>query len=277
MPVGEPGGDFAAICRTEAQKLWAKYSEIAVMWSGGMDSSLLACLLVESKPANGKLLISSERETLAWDDHDIMKWLLAAGCEKLEASSASLRAVVDRGGMVVAGYHADTLLCGDIMRYYDLYSTIWDMSVEEMLIAIQGRIHKSSVQAYMTDLQPLIDLMPLPKTAANVAYWLDFTCAWNSDEMALKFIFDLEPPGVGYVNFFGANDFQLWSLQDVEAKVGKNKETHKQVYHQLLSEIVGFGPVIPLNTEPGELYGASMDMGKVLAITEDWKVIESPI
>ncbi|SUE95813.1 Uncharacterised protein [Ectopseudomonas mendocina] len=247
------------------------------MWSGGMDSSLLACLLLEAKPAHGKLLISSEPITLSWNDHDILKWLVGAGCEKLEATSASLRDVVDRGGMVVAGYHADTLLCGDIMRYYNLYSDIWSMSVEDMMVRVASDIHEASVQSFMSDLQPLIDLMPLPKTAANVAYWLDFTCAWDSDEMTLKFAFDLEPPGVGYVNFFGARDFQLWSLQDVEAKVGKNKETHKRVYYELLSEIVGFQPTIPLNTEPGELYGTSMDMGRVLAITEDWKVIESPV
>src|SRR5690606_14625466 len=154
-----------------------------------------------------------------------------------EATTGTLRAVVAQGGMLVAGYHADTLLCGDIIRYHDLYADIWHLSVEEMFVRVTG-LPVPAVQRALLDLEPLLVLMPVPRTAANVAWWLDFTCAWNSDEMALKYLFDLNPPGQGYLNFFGAPAFQLWSMQDVAQKVGRTAETHKQVYLNLVEEIV---------------------------------------
>ena len=273
IPQGTPGGDFAQICRQEAQALWQQYNELVVMWSGGMDSSLLACLLAESKPAGATLVIASDAATLA-QDSDVLHWLASKGCPKMLMNSQTLKAVPERGGMVVTGYHADTLLCGDIIRYWNLYETIWTMTVEEMLQQVSG-LHPDAVVSLLQDLEPLLALMPVERTAANVAWWLDFTCAWDSDEMTAKFSFDLQPPGSGYINFYGADAFQLWSMQDVELKVGKTKATHKQIYKSMLTEVMGFTPAVPLNTEPGEDYGESMDMHQVLAIREDWSLVKA--
>lgn len=273
IPSGTPGGDFLSICRQEAQALWQQYNELAVMWSGGMDSSLLACVLAECKPAEATLLISSEGTTLA-QESDVLNWLSSKGCPKMLMTPHTLRAVTERGGMVVTGYHADSLLCGDIIRYWNLYESIWTMTVEEML-GIVSELHPAAVTALLQDLEPLLELMPLERTAANVAWWLDFTCAWDSDEMATKFVFNLNPPGSGYINFYGADAFQLWAMQDVAVKVGNTKATHKQLYKAAITEVLGFIPVIPINTEPGEEYGESMDMNKVLVIKEDWTVIKA--
>lgn len=275
IPEGEAGGDLAALCRAEAAALWAKYDKLAVLWSGGVDSSLLACLLAESRPSNATLVLIAEAATLANDAYDLRDWLLAQGCTTQILSSQALRDVTARGGMVVTGYHADTLLSGDIVRYNDLYESIWGMTEQELFERITG-LPASVVMGLLADLEPLLAMMPLPRTAANVAWWLDFNCAWASDDMTLKYSFDLAPPGQGYVNFFGAPSLQLWSMQGADNKIGPDKASHKHLYLDLIAGIVGFAPSIPHSTEPGAFFGESMDMGRVLAIREDWSVVESP-
>ena len=261
IPEGEVGGDLAALCRAEAAAL---------------DSSLLACLLAESRPSNATLVLIAEAATLANDAYDLRDWLLAHGCTTQVLSSQALRDVTVRGGMVVTGYHADTLLSGDIVRYNDLYESIWNMTEQELFERIT-RLPASVVRGLLVDLEPLLAMMPLPRTAATVAWWLDFTVAWASDDMTLKYSFDLAPPGQGYVNFFGAPSLQLWSMQDAGNKIGPTKVGHKHLYLGLISEIVGFAPTIPHSTEPGDGFGKNMDMSRVLAIREDWSVVESAV
>lgn len=276
IPQGQTGGNFADICRSEITKLWDKHKELVVLWSGGMDSTLLAALLVESRPKDGIIKLCSESQTLS-KEHQGLDWLLEKGCVPMPLDANQLRAVTERGGMVVSGYHADTLLSGDLIRYWDLYETIWDMSVEELFLKVSG-LPIQAVRKHVEDIQPLLDLCPLEKTAANIAWWLDFVCAWDDDEMALKFIMDLEAPGEGYVNFFAAEPFQLWAIQDANAKIGKTKETHKQVYYELLKEILGFEIPVPINTEPpNDFYVYPISNSKLIAILEDWTVIESGV
>src|SRR5690606_41495221 len=77
VPEGPVGGDFCAIARAEAHSFWQRYDELAVMWSGGIDSSLLACLLAEARPATGRLLPARETHTFDWPEHKVLAWLRA--------------------------------------------------------------------------------------------------------------------------------------------------------------------------------------------------------
>lgn len=268
IPVPDTQGLFADIARAVAAEMWAQYPHIAVVWSGGVDSSLVAVALMESKPAGSVLSVVSEPATFA-SSGNVWPWLADRGCQQLWLSRQTLRDVVDQGGMVTTGYHADTLLCGDIIRYHNLYSSIWNMTVEEMFIHMD-QLHPEDVLTQLKMIEPLLQQMPLERTAANVAFWLDYTCAWHGDEMALMKLFDVDAPGVGYVNFFAHPTLQAWSLRDVAEKVGKTHETHKSIYKALLSEIMGTAPIIQLNTEPGEGYLSTPEDRQIQAVRADW-------
>lgn len=275
IPTGTPGGDLHQICINEAKNLWNRYTDIGVLWSGGMDSSLVMVSLESTRPSGSKLTVIAQEPTLT-EQHDILDWLLENGASTEVLNAADLRARVDRGGMVVSGIHADTLLCGDIIRYNDLYQDIWDMSVRDMFIRITG-LPESAIDQHLAAIEPVLAAMPVERTAANVAWWLDYVCAWETDKMCLKFMFDLKPHGEGYINFFGSDAFQLWSMQDVSVKVGHTKVTHKQLYKQIVINIIGKEPKIPINTEPGDDFGVSMDMNQIIAIREDWSVIKQTV
>ena len=276
LPTGPFGGDLATIARAEAQALWQRYDELLVMWSGGIDSTLLAALLVECKPPGASLTLCSEAKTLGWVDHPVLPWLLEQGCQTQLLSQTVLEAVVQRGGMVITGYHADGLLSGDIVRYSDLYEQVWSMDLVEMFMAV-SKHPEALVKHHLKALQPLFDLCPLAPTPVNLAWWLDFTCAWDSDSMMFQYHQGIAPHGVGYINFFGSTAFQNWAVQDAAQKIGPTRATHKQVYLNLLAEILGFMPVLPHATEYDEDFGRIMDMGKVLYIREDWSVVERAV
>lgn len=217
----------------------------------------------------------AQDETVQATESGVLKCLREMGCSVVPLSREGMLSAVQGGGMLVTGWHADVLLAGDIIRYNDLYESIWHMSVEDVFLKVTG-FSAGLVRRYLSDIEPLLAEMPLPRTTVNVIWWLDFTCAWMLGEIAIMKTFNIGRPGVAYVNFFGAESLQRWSIQDAAVKIGKTRETHKKVYRDLIAEIIGHLPDIPLKNYPGpDYYRGALDMSKLIAIKEDYSMVFS--
>lgn len=284
IPKGRRGGDaedFRVLCEARASELWGSYQEVAVLCSGGADSTLVACSMLRARPAGYKLIITADKATLEHPEYDIMRYFSEQGCEFMESTEENVKALTARGGMMLTGYHGDTILCGDIIRYLDAYETIWDMTEVEVLTAygVTQGLHEDTCAQMLVDLEPLLALNPLERTAANSAWWVDFVSTWDQDETSPMIMFNTGPAGKGFINFYNTEGFQLWSIQPVENKVGKTALTHKRVYKDIIASIVGFEPAIPVgthNNDDDELF-LGLDVNRALAVMEDGSVILAPI
>lgn len=270
IPAGPYGGDFDAIARARAADLWARFDTLFVLWSGGTDSTLVAALLAATK-GEKRLVLSDSGRLETGTGPEVFQWLLDSGCEFIEATTASMRQIVDQGGMVVSGHHADSLLLGE---YAVLGNDLFHIEMQEAVMRHTG-MTQAWAQKQLDACLELFDYLELEHTVPNLCWWLDFTSCWAQDEMSLRLSHGLEPPGVGYETFFGTDDFQRWAMQPVEDKIGRGNKAFKYRYHALIEEVMGFKPtLVGGNSDhlPGEDHTR---LGSFLAIREDWSLVLS--
>lgn len=270
MPLVPTAKSLADICESEATALWAEHKKILVLWSGGVDSSLVATYMALSCPEDGQLMLGSSQGSSPDFDNNLVSWFYEQGVSFCQADPDRLRAFVADGWHVVTGVHADTLLSGDIVRYGHLYSDIHIMGIKDLISKMARTENDKKVDALYAQLLPLINLMPIQKTAANFAWWLDYTCAWDIDSLATWQVFGVHPDN--YTDFFGALDFQRWAVKEASEKIGSNEATHKQIYHDLLASLLPFIPVINRTELTFETKSMNSWEG-VVGVTKDWQLI----
>lgn len=234
IPEAKPH-DFESICLARAEALWAAHSELLVLWSGGTDSTLVAALLAHTKPADKTLFISHTPASLE-NGQEAMTALINKGAVAVPFSVDLTEEVLLHGGMSITGYHADGLLLGD---FYDQNGEdIMGLTIQGM-VALRTGMSENLALFHLQQLKPLIDLMPLEKTALNIAWWLDFATFWDRDEYDLHYRLGIGKPGEAYTSFFSAVEFQEWAIRDVAQKIGMNGQAHKQLYLALIEKYLG--------------------------------------
>lgn len=268
IPSGPYGGDLSAIAHARAVELWGRYDEILVLWSGGTDSTLAASLLAHYRGSK-RLMISLSGRAETGTGPEVYQWLVDQGCEFIDATPEAMRQVVDEGGMVVTGHHADSLLLGE---YADIGEGIWDMTLVEAVVAKTG-FTSAWAEKLIADAQPFFDYLELEHTVPNLCWWMDFAACWDADEMSFYAMYHLKPPGQGYVTFYGSDEFQRWAMQPVEDKVGRGDKAFKYRFHEIIEAVMGFKPtLVHRNNDLIETELHSL-LGSALAIQEDWQVI----
>lgn len=233
--------DIGDCCDHRASELVQKYQTLYVMWSGGVDSTLVALYLAKHKKPSTKLILSTCEQSLSDASGRVLDSLISSGFTAEEISRERMIQVVEEGGMVVTGHHADSILLGDFVDSAGIYEEIWDMSLVELFMK-HASVNEKQAEAAILDLEPVLQAMPagMERTAPNVGWWLDFCTYWDQDEVVTMLRLGLKPPGVGYVTFFGTSEFQQWALQDVSKKAGRTAKTYKQIYLNLIWDLLGY-------------------------------------
>uniref|UniRef100_A0AAU6W4I1 tRNA-specific 2-thiouridylase MnmA n=1 Tax=Pseudomonas phage Cygsa01 TaxID=3138529 RepID=A0AAU6W4I1_9VIRU len=277
MPSGPPT-DFAQCCDERAAELVGKYQTLYVMWSGGIDSTMVALYLAKHKKPTTKLILSTSEQSLTDASTKVLNSLKSAGFAVEPLSRERMIEVTDTGGMVITGHHADSILLGDFVDSTGIYEEIWEMTPVELFMKHAG-VSRALAESALADMEPLLALMPagMERTAANVGWWIDFCTYWDHDEVEFMLRLGLKPPGVGYLTFFNTEGFQLWAQQDVRSKAGQTRDTHKQVYLELIWEMLGYQEsfvfknrmVVPFD-DPSMMPGPNL-----LKIREDYSVVRA--
>jgi hypothetical protein len=277
-PIAPPSDiTFHQACINHAVELLAKYDEIYVMFSGGVDSTLVAAYLCNLKSPNHKIILSISEQAEQDCDPDLIDWF-ENHCELSDISIDEMKAVVERGGMVVTGMHADSILIGEMLDDAEdpnIYTDVWTMTPVELIAKFTGQsLQWAEIRLKM--LKPLTDLMPVEMNAPNLAWWLDFSCLWDRDEMEFPIKLGLKQPGVGFISFFNTPDFEGWSQRDAKLKAGVGIDGYKYQYKELITNIVGFEPVWPGKTRftaLKEQTEARNYIGNIQLINENWEIV----
>lgn len=268
---------FHQACLNRAKWILANYDDIHIMFSGGVDSTLVAAYLCSMKTTQKITLTRSDQSDIDADPK-LIEWVKQYA-EFEDISVESLQSVTERGGMVITGTHADSILVGeflDDMGDPEIYTDIWDMTPQEMIAKYTGNTtHWADVQ--LNKLKPLTDKMPVSMTAANLAWWIDFSCLWDRDELEFMVHLHMQPPGKGYISFFNTPEFEGWSQKDASEKAGVGIDHYKYQYKELIADIIKFEPIWPgktrFNAMNNELCAATYDIHKVSSISANWEIV----
>jgi hypothetical protein len=278
-PIAPPSSiSLKQSCINRAVEILAKYDEIYIMFSGGIDSTLIAVYLCSLAQPHHKITISQSTQVDEACDPNVVEWLKQYSVFE-DFSIDTMKAVTARGGMVVTGTHADSILIGKLLDDIDdpaIYTDIWDMTPHDLIVKFTGQ-SDLWVDVQLKKIKPLTDLMPVAMNAPNLAWWLDFSCLWDMDEMKFPIKLGLNAPGNGFISFFNTQEFEGWAQQDASQKAGIGIDLYKYQYKELIIDIIKFEPVWPGKTKSASLQEYSADtkniLQNILLVNENWETV----
>lgn len=277
-PIAPPSNiSLKQACFNRATEILAKYDEIYIMFSGGVDSTLVAAYLCSMSKPNHKITLSGSTQVESDCDPRVIEWFKQYATFE-EISIDRMKETTARGGMVVTGVHADSILIGEVLddaKDPAFYTDIWDMTPVEMVAKFTGQSNLWA-EVQLNKIRPLTDLMPVAMNAPNLAWWLDFSCLWDRDEMEFMTKLGLDHTGKGFIAFFNTTEFEGWSQRDASQKAGVGIELYKYQYKELIMDIIKFEPVWPGKTKFTSL-AEKLEETKwpdtILMITENWETV----
>lgn len=281
-PMPEPANvSFEEACDVSAVEILKKFDDVVVLWSGGIDSTLVACKLLQHKQPHHTIYITTNEQSLEVGS-EYLPALLVEGAVQTDFDLVNLLALAERGARIVSGYHADSILVGEFYDNHSIGELIWDISPVDMLRlnaksmgVLDGVSHVQEMrfaERTLEQLEPLLEHMPVERTAANIGWWLDFSTYWEHDEYELHFRLGLGVPGEGYISFFNTTMFQQWAQQDTRVKVGQNGKHHKYQYTEQIAKVLGEGLAPPKKAIMGDIgwYRPELVDHRLLLIREDY-------
>lgn len=275
-PIPAPASPTFSQCLEDATaRALARAEEFVVLWSGGVDSTLVALCLASRKSPTQKVYITCSDQSMADSAQATKDALARAGCLHAPMSLTWLHQAVARGAVVVNGSHADSITLGEFADAADIHDQIWDMSMVQLVQAHMG-LTRPEAEAHLEVIQPLFDLMPLEQTTLNKAFWTDFTCCWSRDEYDFTYRFDLGPPGETHFSFFSTSMFQQWAVMDAREKLrrGDSKWMIREACIRIAGHSLRFKKNLmdPAINAPGY---QTLYSDRLLAIRSDYRLVLS--
>lgn len=226
IPPADTQADLLSLVQRRAAEFQGK--PVAVMWSGGIDSSLVCALL-----AGPQLHVICQPD-VQQRSADFVAWLQTKGCRIHTLQRVTIE-FLSQHMPILTGTHADSILLGELVDIGDFYEEVWTLSLAE-LIALNRESSLEQAQGHLAVIQPLLNQCPIENpTTADLAWWLDFSCLWERDLWWLSYCCGM--PKGKIINFFDTDYFQAWAQRPVREKVGLNKEDHKHLYLSMIAQL----------------------------------------
>lgn len=226
IPAPDRASNLVDLVQRRADEFRGK--PVAVLWSGGVDSTLVCALLA------GKNLHVICQEDTQRKSGSFTAWLQAHGVRFHRQDRTAIE-FLSRHMPVLTGTHADSILLGELVDIGDFYDEVWTSSLAE-LVALNRQSSVEQAQSHLDVIQPLLDLCPIENpTTADLAWWLDFSCLWERDLWWMSYSAGLKRGKI--LNFFNTEYFQAWAQRPVSEKVGREKSNHKYLYLDMIASL----------------------------------------
>lgn len=246
---------FGEICDARAVELMYKAKQtgrkLAIMYSGGVDSTTILCSLLKNCDKQDikdhvVVLLSNfsinENPNFYYDY--VIKYFQCL-------SSYSFPLFLGHDDYIlISGENADQLfgsqVIGEFIKIYpysDLMKSvdeIKDKIIEWMTIKVKD---KKLAEFWFEKLKRLSDAAPIPiDTAYNFFWWINFTTKWQSVYVRIL-AFAQNPADIkleeNYTTFFSTPDFQLWAMTNSDSLAADIPSKSKWVAKQYILDYNG--------------------------------------
>lgn len=263
---GEPGASFAEICDDIGRELVARAAadgkEIQVLWSGGIDSTLVLISLLKAAEQAGRtdllevvLTIDSVQEYPRFFDRFIR------GRLRCVPASHPVFSYLDDDKMIVTGEHGDQLFGSDYLAKYVPTGTAWLPWEDVLHLIVTGKLGDPRQAERVVDyLRPQIARAPVPiVTLFDLYWWLNFSLKWQHVTFRTV-IYKRTNHRKTYetlVHFFRDPRFQVWSLGNRDKAIGSDWKSYKGVAKEAILEFTGDEDYFAQKTKMVSLQGYS--------------------
>jgi len=193
-PVADPTVALSELClaraRTILQRARKEQREIRVLWSGGIDSTAVACaLLREADPSLDRLTFFYSKESVT-EYRKFYKKVLKKNqsCTRI----SSVDEVLGTSALIVSGEHGDQIF-GSMKALkipWEELNAPWQIAFPAHLEKVMGS--KFRVSAVLDYLRPQIEAAPVPLNSfLDLLWWINFSMKWQS--VALRIPAQMRP------------------------------------------------------------------------------------
>ncbi|NBV77477.1 hypothetical protein EBR66_04915 [bacterium] len=244
---------FEDICNERARQLLDlthnSNRNLYVFWSGGIDSTLvLVSLLKQATSEEKKKIIvlmtenSIEEYPLFFEKHII-------GTLQVSATTMFPH-ILGTDNIIVGGEGNDQLFGSDVMAKLILSYTESFIHApyqrEKFFTYFDSILSEPKVtNFYLDQFERLAAHAPMPiKSNLDFVWWINFSCKWQSVFMRMltfttpRYLNNITKDYVHgpYQHFFFTDDFQLWSMNNLDKRIRETWNTYKWVCKDIIYE-----------------------------------------
>lgn len=238
------GQTYEQLCLERAEWFRRQPQKKFIMWSGGIDSTLVVISFLKTHSTkeleNVHILCSSEsidEFPEFWND------IVRVFKGRIHSSHSHIEIYLKQG-LVVSGEFGDQTMGSDVI------TTIASMYGEDSIFVP----YKFVMPHLYTDLygpnkiiemyEPLTSYSLYPiVTAYDWCWWFNFTNKWNMVKYRLLQKAGWTDAKTNFKNmyhFFETLDFQIWTMNNPDKKIGKTLESYKWMPKQLIIDYTGY-------------------------------------
>ncbi len=207
---------YEDICNQTAVEIVNKATnsnkKIRVLWSGGIDSTLILATFLKQGHKN-LLEVGLSIESIAENYHLYKNHLLG---RVALIPATDLRSLASENYILVGGEYNDQLLGSNLLptfvKYFDVDKLYDKFNIDQLKKVFSSRYTKN-VDFWIDVYLSISKKSPVQiKTNLDFHWWINFACKWQGLYYRLASYFPQEYNLKNYYHFFQTEDFQRWSL-----------------------------------------------------------------
>ena len=234
--------DFETICHDGITDILNHRGEIGVLFSGGIDSTLVSSLLLEHlKPEDRERITFFYNEASIAENQPFFERYISG--QFRTGSSWNFDTWLTQDRIALTGECADNLFGSLSLKF--LMQRLDDprlihKSYEDYVPQLWGAKLGVNFKRVYDQFQQLASLCPTPiKSMHDWFWWLNFTMKWQAVVYRIYSHTDLSLSKDRIVHFFNTDEFQLWSLQNPDLKVKDSWYSYKWLMKDLIYRFDG--------------------------------------
>lgn len=223
---------FATACDERAMELLKLPGKLYVMWSGGIDSTVVITAILRTWPT-----ADLERVTVLCNNDSIKEnknfFIVIAKKFKIEISTDKIEPLL-ASGHIVTGELGDQILGSDVpistaKQGEEILFEDYETGAPKMYSAID----RATALEYFDKHRPIVDEAPFKiKTVFDFCWWLNITQKWQHVQLRIFASKSWTNPGKWQhklLHFFDTVDFQVWSIHNHDKKIKTSWHSYKYI------------------------------------------------
>lgn len=283
---------YEEICNERAQELLGRAQDLGVkiyvMYSGGIDSTLLLISLLKNASSEQKkdIIVLMTEDSISENPNFYSDHIRG----KLHADSSTMFPyILGSKHLFVAGEHNDQVFGSDLVGKLIIKfgsSVINQPYNRDMFFKyFDEKIENAGMTNFYLDLFERLKAAAPIDIATNFDYlwWINFSCKWQSVFMRMLTYtaprntqaMDIDYIKNNYFHFYGTEDFQLWSMNNPDKKIKDKWNTYKWVCKDIIYKFTKDAEYRDNKIKRGSLYHLLVSQGSYNFIDESMKFYQT--
>lgn len=226
---------YEEVCNITAKNFLDTGKKLRVMWSGGIDSTLILVSLFKLGITD-QLEIALNIDSISENQEFYYNHIL--GKFKI-IPSTDIKSLFSKDHILIGGEYNDQLLGSNLLplfsKYYDTDELFKKLSRDKIYKIFSSKLeNKKIVDRWIDIYLKTIQGSPVPiETNLDFHWWINFCCKWQGLYFRLASYTDLKTDLDNYHHFFQNDLFQQWALINHNQKFYDWKD-----YKRICKEII---------------------------------------